>query len=74
MVIEVCRHGARSPINQRYNVTETYWPRGLGMLTPIGERQHYALGQELRKRYIDQYKLLDPTYNASQLVAYSTIR
>ena len=53
MVIEICRHGARSPITMKYNVTKTKWARGLGMLTELGMRQHYLLGKKLRELYID---------------------
>jgi len=35
------------------------------MLTEVGRRQHFELGTELRKRYIDEYKLLDEVYNSS---------
>ena len=52
MVLEICRHGARAPVSQEFNVTKTYWPEGTGMLTRVGERQHYLLGKELRKRYV----------------------
>lgn len=38
LVIEIFRHGARSPTHQEYNVTKTYWPEGLGMLTSIGKQ------------------------------------
>lgn len=68
MAIEICRHGARSPMNQDVNVTQSYWPMGLEQLTEVGQRQHYLIGQELRKRYIDSHKLLDPHYNSSQLL------
>lgn len=61
MVVEISRHGARSPITQQFNVTQTYWPMGLGMLTEVGQRQHYLLGREFRRRYVEGgvYKLLD---------------
>jgi len=36
MVIELCRHGARSPINMQYNITKQYWPEGEGILTYKG--------------------------------------
>ena len=72
MVIEICRHGARSPMSQKHNVSQTYWPRGPGMLTEVGRRQHYELGIELRKRYIEEHKLLDENYNPEQILAIST--
>ena len=72
MVIEICRHGARAPVTNNYNVTKQYWPNGIERLTEIGERQHYLLGTELRNRYINKYKLLSETYNSTQLQVYST--
>ncbi|CDW84663.1 major acid phosphatase map (histidine-acid phosphatase) [Stylonychia lemnae] len=74
MAIEICRHGARSPVDQKHNVSQIYWPRGLGMLTEVGSRQQFELGTELRKRYIDEYKLLDEVYNPEQLLVMSTVR
>ncbi|CDW78354.1 major acid phosphatase map (histidine-acid phosphatase) [Stylonychia lemnae] len=73
MVIEVCRHGARSPIIQDDNLTQTYWDMGLGMLTNVGMRQHYLLGSEIRHRYIEDQHLLDSEYNAEQIEIYSTL-
>jgi len=42
------------------------------MLTEVGRRQHYELGIELRKRYIEEHKLLDENYNPEQILAIST--
>ena len=49
-LVEMARHGARAPLNKFYptawtNQTET------GELTPVGERQKYALGLNTRLRY-----------------------
>eukprot|EP00347_Sterkiella_histriomuscorum_P005742 403355445 len=74
MVVEISRHGARSPVDQKYNVTQTYWPMGEGMLTEVGQRQHYLIGTEYRRRYIEQQKLLDEKYNSQQVLVYSTFR
>ena len=76
MAIEICRHGARSPANTLpgINVTQAYWPLGIGMLTEMGQRQHYMLGRELRRRYVEDLKILDPVYNASQVLVYSTFK
>ncbi|CDW81895.1 histidine acid phosphatase family protein [Stylonychia lemnae] len=74
MVIEVSRHGARSPIVQDDNLTQTYWEMGLSMVTNVGMRQHYLLGREVRYRYIEKQHLLDSEYNAEQIELYSTLR
>src|SRR5437868_5859497 len=48
-IIELCRHGARAPIQPTYDPT---WPEAeFGQLLPAGMRQHYVLGQELLKTY-----------------------
>ena len=36
-------------------------------LSSAGIRQHYILGRELRKRYVDDTNLLDDNYNPTQL-------
>jgi hypothetical protein len=42
-------------------------PVGLeNQLTPLGQRQHYLIGSELRTRYVDEAKLLRSTYLISQ--------
>ena len=57
----VWRHGDRSPIvfypNDPYL---NYWPQIPGMLTQIGMKQHYKLGQFLSKRYMPHF--LNPHY------------
>ncbi|KAJ8906807.1 hypothetical protein NDN08_003293 [Rhodosorus marinus] len=73
LVIEVCRHGDRSPLFTFPKDVLPYWswPQGRGQLTPVGERAHYELGRLLRKRYVETGFLL-PTYNASQIHVRST--
>mmetsp|Transcript_1421 Transcript_1421/g.2260 ORF Transcript_1421/g.2260 Transcript_1421/m.2260 type:complete len:448 (-) Transcript_1421:769-2112(-) len=70
-LIEVCRHGARSPIAFDFP-WDNYerWPQGPGQLTPSGMRQHYLIGHELRQRY--QYSFLAPNYTQPQLRVVST--
>lgn len=49
------RHGERTPevpyTNDPYK-NDSYWPIGWGQLTNNGKRQHFELGQWLRKRYM----------------------
>lgn len=48
LVIEVVRHGARSPYDVNDDFTAgIHWKTGPSELTPSGERQHYLLGQYL---------------------------
>ena len=55
-----------------YNITKQYWPQGEGILTHKGAVQHYELGKALRRKYIIDNKLLSPSYDHSQIKAYST--
>ena len=51
VIIELCRHGARAPMQTTYDPT---WPETeIGQLIPAGMRQHYILGQELLETYPD---------------------
>lgn len=47
------RHGDRAPINLYPNDpnSESFWTEGLGKLTMLGRKQHYALGKFLREMY-----------------------
>ncbi|CDW77588.1 major acid phosphatase map (histidine-acid phosphatase) [Stylonychia lemnae] len=67
-VIEFVRHGARAPIYS--NAGNFLVPPGC--LTAQGMRQRYLLGKMNRQRYIDEYKLVDDTYNPSQMYIQST--
>ena len=71
-MIELCRHGARTPYSMQYNITRQYWPQGEGVLTHKGAVQHYQLGKALRAKYITNNNLLGSVYNHSQIKAYST--
>lgn len=70
-VIEVSRHGARSPII-KYSWDQSDWKQGLGELTPEGIRQHYLNGVEFRSRYIIDNQLINKQYNSSQVYFRST--
>lgn len=36
-------------------------------ITPVGQRQQFLIGSELRKRYVHEAKLINPEYIISQL-------
>lgn len=60
-IIEIFRHGARSP-NHNYDPS---WPASqYGVLTPVGMRQHYILGKVLSEKYSH---LLGPPYDYNQV-------
>lgn len=67
------RHGARTPLHCNWNCEE-FKKSGLlnGYLTPTGMRQHYVLGQWLRKRYIEDMKFLSDYYNETEIFIDST--
>jgi len=67
------RHGARSPLSPQTVLDRRMtWPMGYGQLTPLGQRQLYLLGSAFRKHYINQLGFLSPSYNESELGAWST--
>lgn len=65
-MLEITRHGARTPVGKGSKLLNTTWETGEGQLTWTGERQHYLQGVRLRKKYIDELKFLpeefDPRY------------
>jgi len=66
---EMVRHGARAPLfPQPPNV---FTVPG-GCLTAEGMRQRLLLGGFNRERYIEEYGLLDPEYNPSQVFVQAT--
>lgn len=69
MVIEFARHGAREPIYDYFNSTPF---DSKGELTPVGMRQHYLLGQTLRKLYVEKEELLSENYDSKEIYVYST--
>ena len=69
MVMEIFRHGAREPVFDYWNARSF---REFGELTPVGMHQHYVLGQNLRKIYINDAKLLSIRYKPEELYVRST--
>lgn len=71
--VSLIRHGDRSPYEAMNSKVITYeWPEGIGELTPEGMYQEYQLGKDIRKRYVDTFKLLPPTYRTNSLYVLST--
>lgn len=82
MIVELWRHGARSPayntFNQSYVVAE-----GPGNIVANGQRMHYLLGKQVRKDYptifpegqknisYAEYEVLSSSYQRTILSAYS---
>jgi len=42
-------------------------PKFANRITPVGQRQQFLIGSELRKRYVDEAHLLSADYIISQL-------
>ncbi|XP_030031974.2 prostatic acid phosphatase isoform X2 [Manduca sexta] len=68
----IYRHGDRTPVNFYPNDpwhNESNWPVKPGQLTNEGKRQHFALGQWLRKRYAH---LVSANFNPTEIYVRST--
>ena len=73
-VFQMHRHGARAPFTGVENGKDCYkedWISN-GELSEVGKRQHYLLGVRNRKRYMDDYKFLNKTYDPQEILIYST--
>ena len=71
-VLEVTRHGARSPEQMSYyNKTSNNFNDTLGLLEG-GWDQHYETGKYLRQRLVTDAKLLSADYTASQVYVQAT--
>lgn len=72
LLLEVTRHGARTPYGSGSELINTTWPTGQGELTNSGERQHFLQGAKIRKKYIDELKFLPETFDPRQSYIRST--
>ncbi|KAL4428941.1 hypothetical protein ABPG74_011137 [Tetrahymena malaccensis] len=66
-VLELYRHGARTPINSWYDADQQ--KADAGELTATGQRQHYNLGLKLREEYRG---FIPDHYNHSEIYVRST--
>ncbi len=76
-LMEICRHGARAPLNDQFAFKETssccnttsflntWTPEGAGGLTAIGAQQQQLLGDFIRERY-GKEPALPLTFNPQQ--------
>ena len=69
--IDIVRHGDRTPILASAEI-EKKLSYGKGQLTPTGMRQEYDLGTLLRQRYVHDYHLLPPHYDANTMIVRSS--
>lgn len=69
-VIQVGRHGARSP--NSFELLPNQYPEDEGQLTVLGIAQQYFLGKEMRKRYIEDLQFLSEEFDRSEVVIKSS--
>uniref|UniRef100_A0A2K5IXH9 acid phosphatase n=2 Tax=Colobinae TaxID=9569 RepID=A0A2K5IXH9_COLAP len=70
MVQVVFRHGARSPLKPL--PLEEQGGMFAGQLTKVGMQQMFALGERLRKNYVEDIPFLSPTFNPEEVFIRST--
>ncbi len=68
---DLIRHGDRTPLITLPTVNYT-WTEGLEQLTPQGSDQEFAVGKQLKDRYITQSHLLPDHYLPGTIYARST--
>jgi len=76
------RHGARAPWSPnggvdpitKKDILGEVWDHNPGdsELTPMGIRQQYLLGYQLRSKYVDQLKFLSSSYTPTEILIFST--
>jgi hypothetical protein len=71
-VIQLARHGARTPNSFQYIPNQ--FREEHGQLTVLGLVQQYFLGQEMRKRYIEDLGFLSESFNSSEVVFKSSYK
>lgn len=69
-VIQLARHGARTP--NSFEFIPDQYPETEGQLTVLGLVQEYFLGQEMRKRYVEDLNFLSDTFNSSEVLIKSS--
>jgi hypothetical protein len=66
-VFAISASGLRYPsVNFGLAVNESEDPIYPGHLAPLGQRQHYLIGSELRKRYVDEAHFMSDLYSINQ--------
>ncbi|CAG9333505.1 unnamed protein product [Blepharisma stoltei] len=71
-VAEITRHGARAPLKV-FNFHTPFWRNyDRGQLTHKGKKQHFLLGNKIRKKYVEDLQLLNFYYNSSEIYACSS--
>jgi hypothetical protein len=71
-VIIITRHGDRTPTRHWPPFSKSNWSEGLGLLTHIGMKQHFELGQKFKKLYIEEYKLISNNYKYNEIYVRSS--
>jgi len=72
---EVSRHGARAPRGiYNYTVDPNENFKVSMELSNVGMRQHYLIGTQVRKTYIEKHKLISEKYEFSEITFNSTDR
>jgi len=69
-VIQLARHGARTP--NSFEFISNQYKENEGQLTVLGLVQQYHLGQEIRKRYIEDSNFLSEEFNSSEVLIKSS--